>query len=96
MEELREGGKESGREESLPVIRCEERTGRWEQDVVFILPPSLPPSLPPCRGSPFLPLVTNREDGGGDGPKGESAWSGFYSGYPEVKEAARRADALLR
>jgi len=30
------------------------------------------------------------------GREGESAWSGLYTGYPEVKEAARKADLLLR
>ena len=30
------------------------------------------------------------------GREGGSAWSGLYTGYPEVKEAARKADSLLR
>lgn len=50
----------------------------------------LNPSLPVLRSSPFLPLVS------GEGGMTAASWSGYYSGYPTLKEAARRADTLLR
>ena len=53
-------------------------------------------ALPTMHGSPFLPLVTIRDDEGGDGPGGRNAWSGYYFGYPELKAGMRRADALMR
>ncbi|TFJ87463.1 hypothetical protein NSK_000816 [Nannochloropsis salina CCMP1776] len=52
--------------------------------------------FPTIRGSPFLPLVTNREDNSEDGPGGRNAWSGFYSGYPEVKARGREVEAIMR
>jgi hypothetical protein len=52
---------------------------------------ALAPSLPLVTGSHFLPLITINPEGGSAG-----AWSGYYSGYPELKEATRAADSLLR
>lgn len=50
----------------------------------------LNPALPVLRSSPFLPLVS------GEGGMAAGTWSGYYSGYPALKELSRKADSALR